>query len=97
MHARFAAVAVAISVAVIAVACGSEEPTVTPADPTQPPPTSTAEPQNFTVAFSDRERVDSPDVPDSDLEQLVAGNNEFALNMYRQLAGMETGNTFMSP
>ncbi len=99
MRAKFAAVAAAISISIFAVACSSEDPTSVPATqtPTQPAPTSTVEPQNFTVAFSDKERVESPDVSASDLEQLAEGNNDFALDLYGQLAEAEDGNLFMSP
>ncbi len=38
----------------------------------------------------------SPEVPDSDISELVAGNNTFALNLYSRLAA-EDGNVFFSP
>ncbi len=99
MRARVAFVFIAASLGLIAVACGSSEPdpTSTSSPPTQVPPTSTVEPQNFTVAFSDKERVESPDVSESELAQLAESNNEFAVNLYKQLADSEDGNLFMSP
>ena len=100
MRTRVAAIAASISIAVIAVACSSgADPTVTP-DPTatQPPVTGTAtpEPQNFTVAFSEKDRVVSPSVFDTEMRDLVRGNNGFAMDLYGQLAS-EEGNLFMSP
>lgn len=100
MRTRLAAIAAAISISVIAVACGSEDPTTTPATQTpatQVPATSTVEPQNITVAFSDKERNTSVVAAQEDLERLVEGNNGFALNLYGQLAESEDGNLFMSP
>ena len=80
-----------VAMSALAVSCGSsDKPEPTAVTPTQ-------EPQNFTVAFSDRQRVESPDVSDANLEQLVAGNNEFALDLYRQLSDTDDGNLFMSP
>lgn len=95
MKTRIAAIAASVSLIVIAVACGSSGPDASPTA-TLPPATSTAEPQSFTVAFSDKERVESPSVPAADLEELAAGNNRFALDLYRQLSS-EDGNLFMSP
>ena len=39
----------------------------------------------------------SPDVPDEELAELVAGNNAFAFDLYRQLRAEEEGNFFYSP
>ncbi len=106
MRARFAVITSAILIAVFAVACGSDGPASTPAPTQQPDPTATtepqgptptAEPQNFTVAFSDKSRIESPDVPSTDLVELSEGNNGFALDLYGELAGSEEGNLFMSP
>lgn len=100
MRARFVAILAALSITVIAVACSSDDPsaTETPQNPTQVPATSTAEPQNFTVAFSDKERETTGVVAVvEDLEDLVAGNNDFALDLYGELADSEDGNLFMSP
>ncbi len=43
------------------------------------------------------EREIAPDVPESDLRALSAGNNAFALSLYKQLRGQEAGNLFYSP
>lgn len=45
---------------------------------------------------SERSRELSPDVTDSELEELVAGNSEFALGLYHELRNRE-GNMFCSP
>lgn len=100
MRARFVAILAVLSISVIAVACSSNDPpaTATPQNPTQVPATSTAEPQNITVAFSDKERKTTGVVAVvEDLESLVAGNNDFALGLYGELADSEDGNLFMSP
>jgi serpin B len=46
---------------------------------------------------SDVQRVTSPEVPPSDLDQLVHGNNTFALDLYHQLGTQQEGNLFYSP
>ncbi len=89
--------AVALAMLVAAVACGSGEAEPTQADPTQQPSNPTVEPQDFKVAFSDKERAELPEISDSDLDQLVSGNNQFAMDMYGKLADGEAGNLFMSP
>jgi serpin B len=48
-------------------------------------------------AKSDKEHDNSPDVSDSALETLVSGNNEFALELYRQLSANDDSNLFFSP
>jgi serpin B len=45
---------------------------------------------------SDRPRVTTPKVPETDLKGLVDGNNEFAFNLYQSLM-KEEGNIFYSP
>lgn len=89
-------VAIATSLfALTAVSCSSGDATPTPTVP--PTVTPTTAPQNFTVAFSSKARVEKPDVPAADLEQLASANNAFALDLYRQLAEDNSGNLFMSP
>lgn len=49
---------------------------------------------------SNKERDESPDVSDSELDELVAGNNEFATDMYQKLrnnAAFSGQNIFFSP
>jgi serpin B len=48
------------------------------------------------VAKSDQPRVMSSNVPEADIETLVAGNNSFALDLYQKLRTHE-GNLFYSP
>ena len=48
------------------------------------------------VLRSEKQRVTDPDVPESDLEQLVEGNSTFAFDLYQALKG-EEGNLFYSP
>ncbi|MFW6174554.1 MAG: serpin family protein, partial [Chloroflexota bacterium] len=91
--------------AVISAACGSGDPAGTP-DPTatpQPSPAPTQAPVATPtpgivqeVAYSDRERVASPEVPDADARELSEGNTAFALDLYQQLRE-EDGNLFYSP
>lgn len=56
-----------------------------------PPPAKAGE-----VVRSDVERASSPDVPDADLNELVAGNNAFAYGLYQAYREQE-GNIFYSP
>jgi serpin B len=48
-------------------------------------------------AKSDKAYDSSPNVSDSALETLVDGNNEFALDLYKQLSADKDGNLFFSP
>jgi serpin B len=45
---------------------------------------------------SDKARVIAPEVPGEDLNEVVAGNSAFALDLYQQVRG-EDGNIFYSP
>jgi serpin B len=46
---------------------------------------------------SDKARITSPNVADTDLEQLVGGNSAFALDLYRALVAEGADNLFYSP
>jgi serpin B len=48
------------------------------------------------VLRSEKERITSPDVPDTDLDLLVEGNSAFAFELYQALRGEER-NLFYSP
>lgn len=48
------------------------------------------------IALSDKQRVTSPEVTDSDLGDLASGNSAFAFDLYQSLRGSE-GNLFYSP
>lgn len=50
-----------------------------------------------TEARSDKQRITSPDAPQSDILDLVAGNTAFGLDVYHGLAANEEGNIFYSP
>ena len=67
--------------------------------PTAPPPTetpATEEPQSNEVR-SEKTRVTVPLATDSELTDLVRGNNDFAFNLYQKLREEESGNLFYSP
>ncbi len=67
--------------------------------PTAPPPTetpATEEPQSNEVR-SEKTRVAVPLATDSDLTDLVRGNNAFAFGLYQKLREEESGNLFYSP
>jgi serpin B len=49
------------------------------------------------LAQSDTPRVTNPAVSEGDRAQLIAGNHEFALDLYRYLADDGEGNLFLSP
>jgi serpin B len=56
----------------------------------------TPQPDESGFVSSDAQRVLSPQVPASDREELAAGTNEFAFDLYHALAA-EDGNLFYSP
>ncbi len=70
--------------ALLAAGCGGSSDTTGPDDDSGPP-----------VYSSDLDRDPAPDM--SDLEQLVRGNHEFALNLYHTLTEEEEGNYLISP
>ncbi|NQT71457.1 MAG: serpin family protein [Chloroflexi bacterium] len=74
--------------------------TVTPTSEPSPSPISTQEPATpdvgFKLAKSHVERDSSPDIPRADMNELVAGNNAFAFDLYQALQS-EKGNLFFSP
>jgi serine protease inhibitor len=47
-------------------------------------------------AKSDKAYDNSPNISDSALDTLVSGNNEFAFELYKQLAATKDGNFFYS-
>jgi serpin B len=55
-----------------------------------------AQPVYGSVLQSDKPRVTSPDVPQTDLESLVSDNSAFAFDLYQRLR-TEEGNLFYSP
>ena len=73
----------------------SPAPTARPVEPT-PDATAVPSPTVVRVSRSTRDRETDPDVAAADLAALVGGNNAFAFDLYRALAGSE-GNLFFSP
>lgn len=59
--------------------------------------TPTEQPAAFDVIKSPEGRITSPDVSGDDLSKLVAGNSNFAFNLYKKLKEDSTGNLFYSP
>jgi serpin B len=55
-----------------------------------------AQPVSGELIKSDKERVSNPDVSQTNLTTLVAGNSEFAFNLYRAIRNTD-GNLFYSP
>ena len=93
--------AVALLLLAGALGCGGEPQTaVTPTTQAQARATSPAPVLSMPITVkevrSDRDRTDSPQATDQDLETLVRGNNTFALDLYHALNDGE-GNLFHSP
>ena len=93
--------AVALLLLAGALGCGGEPQTaVTPTTQAQARATSPVPVLSIPIPVkeirSDRDRTDSPQATDQDLETLVRGNNAFALDLYRALNDGE-GNLFYSP
>jgi serpin B len=93
----FILVIVSLTLAGCAPAIG-EQPTPSPTDePTLPvQPTQPLDPSMVNIALSDLSRNTAPSVAESQLKELVAGNNAFALNFYQAVRHQE-GNLFYSP
>ncbi len=93
-RAAVAILAAIVTVALLA-ACGGS-PTSTPTQT----PTPTSSPQTpqagFQLAKSEVPRIMAPDIPAADAQELVAGNNDFAFDLYQELQS-EEGNLFFSP
>jgi len=103
-------VALAMAVAVFAAACGSEsEPTTTMTEPTEsstpstPPTSETAAPADSPEPAASGEliraevpRDTAPDVTNDEIAALVAGNTEFAFDIFR-VAAAGGENTMLSP
>lgn len=80
-------------VALVAAACATED--VEPTQPSPPtPPEDTLDPGEVVLARADVPRITTPDISDAELEALVAGNTEFALELFRAVA---EANTILSP
>jgi len=77
-----------ISLAVLIISCGGGNKV-----PNLPPDEN---PTDYRFIASDLPRDPSPDVPPSDLDELVGGNTDFAFDLYKKLSE-EDGNVFFSP
>jgi serpin B len=84
---RLASTLLALTLGAALVAC-------TGGSPTNPPPDDG---QHGTVLKSSQQRNTSPSVPSADLQALVAGNSDFAFDMYHQIRQTKEGNLFFSP
>ena len=65
--------------------------------PTAPPPTETPSASATEEVRSEKTRVTIPLATDSELTDLVRGNNDFAFSLYQKLRAEESGNLFYSP
>ena len=65
--------------------------------PTAPPPTETPSAPSTEEVRSEKTRVTVPLATDSELSDLVRGNNDFAFGLYQKLREEESGNLFYSP
>src|SRR4051812_32002789 len=68
--------------------------------PTIPPETTQAKPSPAPVTISEPAvggRNTAPSVPAADVETLVRGNTDFALDLYRRVAGTSDGNFAFGP
>ena len=65
--------------------------------PTAPPPTETPPASATEEVRSEKTRVTVPLATDSELSDLVSGNNDFAFGLYQKLREEESGNLFYSP
>ena len=65
--------------------------------PTAPPPTETPSASTTEEVRSEKTRVTVPLATDTELSDLVRGNNDFAFGLYQKLRGEESGNLFYSP
>jgi len=93
MRVRGRAVLVLLVASVVTSACGSGQPTSSPGIP--PPSVSAADPARGELARADVARATSTDVTNAELAELVAGNTDFAFDLFRVAAG--DGNTLLSP
>ena len=65
--------------------------------PTAPPPTETPSASATEEVRSEKTRVTIPLATDSELSDLVRGNNAFTFDLYQKLREEESGNLFYSP
>lgn len=92
--------ALVVLVALVAAGCSSDTGSTTTATPTSLPPSSTTQPdtpiQQGQVARADVERAIETDATEDELAALVAGNTNFAFDLFRVVAD-DRANTMLSP
>jgi len=71
-------------------------PTPAPAPAPSPPPSPTPAPISVNILQSEKPRITSPEVNESDFTMLVEENSAFAFDLY-QLLRQDTNNVFFSP
>jgi len=71
-------------------------PTPAPAPAPLPPPSPTPAPISVNILQSEKPRITSPEVNESDFTMLVEENSAFAFDLY-QLLRQDTNNVFFSP
>jgi serpin B len=76
--------------------CGQASTTPAAATPESPEATEPEPVLEEKSLKSNLARINAPDVPAEDLDELVLGNNAFAAALYREVRGRE-GNLFLSP
>ncbi len=57
----------------------------------------TEPPNKIKTAESEKKRIDSPYVTESESEELIAGNTEFTIKLYHAISEKNNGNIFFSP
>jgi serpin B len=82
--------------ALLAAGCGEAEESAPTTTPTMTPDTGRQPVQQGQVVRSDVERATSTDVTDSEVAAVVAGNTEFAYELFRTAAA-DGNNVFLSP
>lgn len=83
---RLTSMLLALTLAATLAACNGASPDPQPDDG-----------QHGTVLRSSQARDTSPDVVPADLQALVAGNTDFAFDLYHQIRQRQEGNLFFSP
>ena len=86
----------AIILSIALLGCGKLPETTSPTAPPSTETPATEEPQSNEVR-SEKTRVTIPLATNSELTDLVRGNNDFAFGLYQKLREEESGNLFYSP
>ncbi len=99
VHRTLAVAIPLILMSLLLIACegGLSAPQPSTPEGEAPPTASASRPALLEVAQSTLPRETVPAVSEPDLSELVAGNNSFALDLYRVLSSSEEGNLILSP